>query len=382
MHLIESYALAAGQKINKPEIQEEYFPITLDKYVIIHLYSKPIKNYSYWEEVIRWIKAYYPEISFVQIGGKDDQPLPFCLHLQGKTSIRQAAYLIRRAQLLVGTDSFSGHIAGLYDIPSVILYANNYVENVKPYFINPNNFTAITSPAFEYPPFALDVGFRPLDKIDPKFIVEAIIKKLNLPNIPNIPKMEFVGESFHKKLVEWIPNTPFQYPIQVNHLSVRLDYCWGLDHLLNYARNNKVSIYTTKPIPLDILDQIKHNILQLIYEVETPELDIQWFKQLNLMGINWATFTYLPKSELGMLKLTFCDLGTIFHKPLSKPVEIKNQNVLSGKIVCSQGQYFLSLADATRNRPADLNKVINLSILDHEDYYKEIDFMMVVERKF
>ena len=105
MHLIETYALNCGLKIDKPFIYEKYCPIPFDKYISFQPCSKySSKSYDLWQEVIDQIVPILQEdeIHVVQIGGKDEKPIKNCYHLQGKTNINQAAYIIKRGLLHFG----------------------------------------------------------------------------------------------------------------------------------------------------------------------------------------------------------------------------------------------------------------------------------------
>ena len=53
MHLIETYALNCGLKIDKPSIYEKYCPIPFDDYISFQPCSKyDSKSYDLWQEVI------------------------------------------------------------------------------------------------------------------------------------------------------------------------------------------------------------------------------------------------------------------------------------------------------------------------------------------
>ena len=53
MHLVETYALSCGAKIDKPLIYEKYFPLPQVKYITFQPFSgAPSKNYDFWQQVI------------------------------------------------------------------------------------------------------------------------------------------------------------------------------------------------------------------------------------------------------------------------------------------------------------------------------------------
>src|ERR1051325_6641826 len=109
MNLIERYALDCGLKIDIPFLYKKFFPIPFKKFVLLHAGGNfESKRYDYYNEVIEML---FPILrkngyQFVQIGGEKDTEVNTVVDLRGKTSIHQAAYLINRAALLIGNDSF------------------------------------------------------------------------------------------------------------------------------------------------------------------------------------------------------------------------------------------------------------------------------------
>ena len=146
MHLIETYALNCGLKIDEPFIYDKYCPIPFEKYISFQPYSKyDAKSYDYWQEVINQIfpKLQAENIHIIQIGGKDEKPIDNCYHLQGKTSISQAAYIIKNSIIHLGVDSFGVHIASHYDKKIIALYSNSRPENAGPYFKKKSKYKII-----------------------------------------------------------------------------------------------------------------------------------------------------------------------------------------------------------------------------------------------
>ena len=56
-HLIETYALNCGLKIDKPFMLEKFFPIDVENFITIHPNSKyTSKCYDHWQEVVDLIR--------------------------------------------------------------------------------------------------------------------------------------------------------------------------------------------------------------------------------------------------------------------------------------------------------------------------------------
>ena len=53
MHILESFATSCGLKIDKPYIYEKYYPLNIEKYIILETHDNKYqaKNYDYWQDV-------------------------------------------------------------------------------------------------------------------------------------------------------------------------------------------------------------------------------------------------------------------------------------------------------------------------------------------
>ncbi len=90
-----------------------------------------------WERVIGWIidKGY----KVVQLGYENETPVPGIINLLGKTSIRQALAIVKRAKYFLGIDSVFNHAAHSFGIRGVVLFGAStpkiwgYEENINIY---------------------------------------------------------------------------------------------------------------------------------------------------------------------------------------------------------------------------------------------------------
>jgi ADP-heptose:LPS heptosyltransferase len=90
--------------------------------IVIHATagSSPNKNWTAenWESLV--LKN--PQYTFLQIGSEDDEPIQGAINLCGKTSIRQAFGIVKKAKAFVGVDSIFAHAAAAFRQPAVILF--------------------------------------------------------------------------------------------------------------------------------------------------------------------------------------------------------------------------------------------------------------------
>ena len=99
MHLLEQYALTTGVKITKPHIETSYYPFPFDKYIVLENgHDIKSRTYGMWSDIILEIKPLLDEneIIIVQIGSSNDEAIPGCYDLRGKTTIKQNAYLLKK----------------------------------------------------------------------------------------------------------------------------------------------------------------------------------------------------------------------------------------------------------------------------------------------
>jgi hypothetical protein len=382
MNLHQIYALAAGQTLSKSQVLPEYFPLTSSKYITLQPFSKPIKNYNYWDDVVRLLKLTLPDYDVVQIGGPNEPALPFCLHTQGLTSIRQAAYLVKNAAVHLGTDSFAAHLAGIFNTPTVALYSNNHIDNVKPFFLDSDKFVAFRPFALKNPVFAIDIGKQPLDEIMPHHIVNAACELLKDSRRSNFDYLS-IAPDYHKKVLELIPTTPFNSKaINFDCISVRMDVHFNEEVLRNQCQFSKVVVYTNRTIDLKVIKTIKPQIMNIIFEItDLANVDYEWFVSLQKLGVEFYIYSRLDPELIRPLKLQFCEIANLFHKSiLDKPANVgPDDKYLSGKLVVADNKFYASIYDYKNNRESDPKQLLNPRPIGDGDFWVEQDHFAFIK---
>ncbi len=97
-----------------------------DEYITIHAKTnQDPKDYDHLQTVVSRIRG----IKLVQIGGKDDTSLQgIDLDLRGSTTPQSLAWVLSKAELHLGLDSFPMHVATYVDTPSIILFGGTYAQ--------------------------------------------------------------------------------------------------------------------------------------------------------------------------------------------------------------------------------------------------------------
>lgn len=384
MHLIETYALNCGLKIDEPYIYDKYCPIPFEKYICFQPYSKyDAKSYDYWQEVINQIfsKLQNENIHIIQIGGKDEKPIENCYHLQGKTSIAQAAYIIKNSILHLGVDSFGVHIASHYDKNIIALYSNSRPENAGPYFNKNSKYKIFEVDRSKKPSYSAVENPKSINKIDPAKIANQVLEYLNIPS--NDIRTAYLGESYNRRLIESVPNMVIAdiSQFKIESLIIRMDYEFNENILAEQLKRNRCSIVTNKAINYDLLNAFKPHIDQIIYDIGEDH-NPNFAKQLQKLARPFVISTSLSEQFVNDLKLKYLDISPISRVPKSKKNDIINDQKLnnlyykSNKYTVSQGKIYPSKAAYKANIPITDKPI---EIIDNEDFWEESKYFYIYE---
>lgn len=385
MHLIETYALNCGLKIDKPYIYEKYCPIPFDEYISFQPCSKyTSKSYDFWQEVINQLVPILSQknIHIIQIGGKDEKPIENCYHMQGKTTINQAAYIIKRGLLHFGADSFGVHVASSYDKPIVALYSNSRPENAGPYFNSKNNVKILEiNKQDRKPSYSAEESPKTINEIDPVDIANSVLEFLGLQKI-NMKTLR-LGEEYGRKLIESVPNSVIAdiSKLGVSSLIMRMDYEFNEEALKEQLKRNNCSIVTSRSISSEILKTYKSNIAQIIYNLDENH-DLNFVKVLKRLGIPYVLSTDLSEEFVKSIKLDYMDHQQIIKVVKSKKEDIKNLKDInnlyynSNKITISNGQIYNSKAAYLKNIPFESKPI---KVIDIPEFWEEAKYFYLFE---
>ena len=122
--LTKLYSEILGVPFSRPQIVVDHYPNLPDEYVAVHSTGgHRYRDYYNFHMALDGCK-----LPIVQIGGPKDQILGNgdfkLIDLRGKLTYRQSAYVISKAKLFVGVDSYPMHVAGAFDIPMVVTFGS------------------------------------------------------------------------------------------------------------------------------------------------------------------------------------------------------------------------------------------------------------------
>lgn len=335
MKLLESYSRSTSVDLkHKPYLYEKYFPFPSDvtKYITLQNSSgMPAKNYSYYQEVVDILFPILEEnkIKIVLLGDKDSGQLSKVLDFRGHTNIGQAAYLIKRALLHIGNDSWMCHYAAAEEIPLVSLYGSTTIDNHSPYHINKDKAILLESNRNgNKASFQREENPKTIDLINPEDICKAICKLLNI-KFDYLFKTLSLGKVYHSKIIE----SAMDSIVNINALGIpniicRLDYSpiLNIPILIEQMKLGKVSIVTDKILPLSLLQQFRGQIIDIIYEIKENH-NPNFCKDLQQLKIPYRLFTKLSDEVLNPIKLNYLDYNIISRLEKKVPDILKNKDI-------------------------------------------------------
>jgi hypothetical protein len=354
MHLIETYALACGAKIDEPFIYESFTPLPEGKYISFHTNTKfNSKNYDYWQDVIGLLLPILAKenIKIVQTGGPNDPAIAGAIDYRGRTTVNQLAYIVKRSALHFGCDSFAIHLASAFNIPIVALYNIIQPENAGPYFGDKSQH--IVFKCYERlgqkPSYASDENPKTINTIFPEEIVEAILKLLGIAYAPAFRTIH-IGDGYGRiQINDFVPNQVVNVHDKKAVLDVRMDYLFDEEILARQLRVNRCRIFTDRRINLQILAANKAAIEGMFYFIREND-EPAFVREVAELGIRCALLCNLPSEQIERKKIDYYEHANINVIPKIKPElleklkKINNLHFKSCRNVHSEGKVYASRA--------------------------------------
>lgn len=387
-HLIESYSLQTGLKIDKPYININFYPLPFDKYITIHNSSgMESKNYSYWQDVIDIISPQLKKlkINIIQIGGSEDARLDNCLDLCGKTHIYETAYILKNSLLHIGNDSFSAHMAAAFDVAVVIPYGPTTSSNHGPFFgkaekilIEPDR-----QPSFSKNEFPKTVDITPIENLANNILnyLKNYFDSIESSSF----ETKFIGSLFGSRIIEYIPNF-FINPslMKDGTINVRMDYHFDENFLLDVLTKYKCHIITKNPINLDLIHQFSPKITMISYEID-DDADKKYIDKLSKITSKVQLITEETEQEkLSEIRFSFFDYEIKQDLPQISNLKLDNCDELwykTYKMILSDDKIYLSKqdwlnGDSVKSLRQNSKKITTLN----EEFLKESKFFLIFKK--
>tara|TARA_R100000152_G_scaffold15066_1_gene6982 strand:+ start:129 stop:1313 length:1185 start_codon:yes stop_codon:yes gene_type:complete len=392
MHLLDTYALHCGLKVDKPYIYTLYYPLGVDRYITFQPFSNfAEKQYDFWNEVIDYLSPILKDqgIRIAQIGAKDDTPMKECIWTQGTTKISQAAYLIKNGMLHLGVDSFGAHVASGFNKKIVALYSTNWANNCKPYWSDPKDVRlfepdrSVSKPTFNHE----EGPDKSINKIKPEDIANSVLDLLG--SKAKVKKETvFFGDDYNKMKMNIVPSSASLALMEFGHLIVRMDLHFD-EEVLEFLIQNypSVSIITKKPIDTKLLKHYKNKIQDIVYWVNEDN-DIEFVKGIHGLGINYILLTSLTGDKFSDLKFKYLDYNFIFQRIANKKKrkEIlklgrKNLQFRTRQKIVKDGKVYNGVAALKKG--VEENGLVQESfvdLIDTEDFWVDLEDAYIVKK--
>ena len=393
MHLLDTYALNCGLKIDKPYIHTMFYPLGEEKYITIQPFSNYSgKQYDYWNEVVGYMTPKLEEkgIKIVQIGKKGDSPISSCIWSQGTTTIAQASFLIKNSMLHLGVDSFGVHVASAFNRKIVALYSTNWAENCKPYWSNPRDCAIIEpdrserKPSFQFE----DEPPKTINEIKPEFVANAALELLGLDYKIGHETLH-IGKSYSNFNVHVVPEgLASELEPNLPHVVIRMDLNFDEEILYDILNKMKsVSIFTDKAFDTDIIEEHKGKIKEVVY-VLSEDNDIKFVKYLHNTGVNYILLTDIRGQELKDLKFKYLDYNFIFERETNEKLREKilkeglnslvyktNRKIIKGI------KAYASVSALKKDQPLESVSDQKLSpVIDEPEFWEDLEYVYIAKQ--
>lgn len=382
MHLLETYALSCGLKIDKPYVFEHFTHVPSKKFISFNK-----KSYPFYIEVISLIKPELDKrgIEILQLKAtRANVDIDF--NIEDALSFGQWAYLIRHSLLHFGEEDFLFDLAGYYDIPRVILFSNTYPNNFKPYWGSEDKQRILFSTGpFTKPSFSVDPSANFVRYIKPEEIAKNIMELLGISwQVPY--ETIYAGRQYrpHHDIVEVVPDAtkPIELNGRVANLNVRMDYHYDEKFLIDVLEKTKAGIATNKPIPLGLLQALRTKISEIIYIVDENS-DVQFVKGLSKLNLPYGLLSYDCTTKL---KEKFFEIATVAH---IGAIDIKDIKELKGgfsgfhyksaKRVIHGNSEYKGNYEFKENIPSKPDKFSLCPFPSPDSFLRELEFFFVVK---
>jgi hypothetical protein len=345
-HIAEVYAKEIGVKIGRPHITEHFYPLPCEKYITVHHSTKiESRNYDYWDVVLAIVKDKLKErgIQIVQVGAQEDPKIDGVDYSTCGNTYKQMNYVIKNSLLHVGIDSLPAHVASVYDIPSVILYANLFKEASRPLWHKKNSVTCIEVDFSKtLPSFSTKEDPKRTNEIKPETIAQSIFDQLGIEAKAPMKTVR-IGSHFCKPLVEVVPDFfGSSEQLKDKTISVRADLHHDEQNIYLWSRLSFINLYLKQEISDQLILALKNRTHSIIFEIENLDNDFsKFFKKLSRNKLKVRVFTRNP-DILSEARLRYFDFDVFLFSQPQHSLPDGNLHYLSKKIFISKAQIYKS----------------------------------------
>jgi hypothetical protein len=413
--LVSQYAKVTGLTIDKPNVKEQFYPTSFDRYITLQTGSgQGPKNYSYFQEVVALVKPILDanRITIVHLGAKEDPPINGVYDLRGKTTILQSNYLIKRTLAHVGNDSWLAHCAGWNFRPLVALYGSTSISAHSPFWYDPATTVLLESHRWGgRPTYSAGENPKSIDTIPPEQVANALLRLLGIKD-QFAHQTRFVGLLYTTTVIDLVPDSfpgaEFMPGAPINVRMDRMHVPEVLAGLLETGR--RVNIFTKAPIDINLLNAHRGQVLSYNHELDAgaDEKSLPTLEYVDLIRAVCPHYAFFTREQdaakVSALRFRYFDHVTVEQvKDLTKEeylgaamaylnwkgdekrVDLERETRQTGgvlrfktnKFVLGGGSAFLSYAHLAANQPTQSLQANEADVIDSPDLWRDINHMMV-----
>jgi len=384
VHIIETYALSCGVKIDKPYVYEHYSALPAEKYISFNK-----KIYPYYREVVELLEPELKKhnIRVIEVNaegnsGETDIAVPKGL------SFGQVAYIIKHSLLHFGEDEYFFDLAGYYDIPRVILFSNTYPNTTKPYWGSEEKQRILfTTGPYDKPSLSSDVNGNFVRYLKPEQIAKNVMDLLQIPW--QTPYTTILAGPLYRPFHDALEIVPVSGSMEVNGrmsvLAIRMDYNFSEKFLADVLSKTRATVVTDKPINLNLLQALRNNIQEIFYLVDDKS-DIQFVSDLAKLNLPYGVHSFQDGEEARALKEKFFDqcyvnqlLIPSFESKKELSDGLKGLSYKSAKRIIVGNKEYKSRYDMLADKPSLPSEISPCPEVPDKEFMKEIDFFFIVK---
>lgn len=291
-HILEEFSKCLGVKSGKPIIHPHFFPITAERYITVETAPESFNSlvYSYWHNVVSLIKEYDPSIVFIDIThGKAKSEECFDVSIKGECSYKHLCYIVSKAQAHISIDSYTGHIASLFNVPSVTLYSHLPSNISNPLWHDSDDLHECISGIKKgiKPCYSKDDPEDLINLIKPEQIARSILCKINVENDLESYNTVNIGKYYKDKILEIIPDFDPSEFTQKKLVNLRCDYNFDLDLIKKWLKF-KVNLMTDQPIPIETILENRSSIAGITIFIKDNSITPSYINQLNSARVSFG----------------------------------------------------------------------------------------------
>lgn len=381
--LAQIYANTVGVKLpeNPPEFPTSYFPVP-KRYITLHAgASEKSRVYDYYNIVVMLLTPTLQKhnIEVVNIGVKDDPNIYGTLDFRGKTSIRQAAYVIENSMLHFGSDSCWSHMAGIKKVPFVGVYSVNPSYCAAPFYVGKHEF--IDAPLVSKRPFFdQPESVKSINLIKPEVIAHSILQLLGLHDEINMETLRLGGD-FNKHQIDFIPNSQIDpKAFEGQRIAIRMDLNYDVNAMGSCLMFYDCMIVSNRPISIQILNKFKNRV-KLIVLVVDSSITAEYVDQLHKLGIEYHLITEETGQALSDLKLKLFDYNQIFTKKKIDAIEFKDSYFMTNRRFLSRNKIYPSVAHFKLGIETVEEPMPVRGFEDNQDFLESIENCLIIKEK-